>query len=303
MEEWMKETGPLCAGLGEVLFDLLPGGARLGGAPANFAYAARALGLPAVLVSAVGEDELGREARRQLREKGLPAYLPAVRRATGHVHVTLDGRGVPAYAFADEPAYEAIPWTDELEALARRTTLCCFGTLAQWGRTTRRTAERFLRAMPEGSFRVYDVNLRGHFYNRAIVEASIAQADAVKCNEEELPVLCGYAGIDPSPEAYRAYLRSRGVDCFLYTEGAKRSTVYRGEERSVLPTPDGPVEDTVGAGDAFTAAMMAALVRGAPLGRAHALAVEVSSFVCTCRGAMPAYPPAYRERLDAWARA
>lgn len=302
MDDWMKETGPLCVGLGEVLFDLLPGGARLGGAPANFAYAARALGLPAVLVSAVGEDELGRDARRELREKGLPAYLPAVPRVTGHVRVTLDDRGVPAYAFAADPAYEAIPWTDALEAVARRAAVCCFGTLAQWGRVTRGTAARFLRAMPAGSLRVYDVNLRGHFYDRDIVAASLSAANAVKCNEDELPVLCGYAGLDPSPEAYWAYLRSRGADCFMYTEGAKRSTVYRGEERSVLPTPDGPVADTVGAGDAFTAALVAALVRDAPLARAHALAVEVSTFVCSRRGAMPVYPPAFRARLDAWAR-
>lgn len=303
MEDWMNETGPLCVGLGEVLFDLLPGGARLGGAPANFAYAARSLGLPAVLVSAVGEDELGRDARRQLRAKGLPAYLPAVPRVTGHVRVTLDDRGVPAYAFAGDPAYEAIPWTDALAETARRTAVCCFGTLAQWGRITRRTAAQFLRTMPAGSLRVYDVNLRGHFYSRDIVTASLAAANAVKCNEDELPVLCAYAGVETSPEAYRDYLRRLGVACFMYTEGAKRSTVYRGEERSVLPTPDSPVEDTVGAGDAFTAALVAALVRGAPLARAHALAVEVSTFVCSRRGAMPDYPPAFRERLVAWAQA
>ena len=297
--EHIGNEGPLCVGLGEVLFDLLPGGARLGGAPANFAYAAGALGLPSLLVSAVGEDALGRKARRLLEEKGLPALLPSVPRATGRVEVALSAAGVPSYAFAPCPAYEAVPWTAELEAIAARTAVVSFGTLAQWGRVSRETVQAFLRAMPEGSLRVYDVNLRGHFYNEEIVRESIGMADAVKCNEDELPVLAAYAGCAAEPAAYAAFLRREGVRYFLYTEGERQSSVFQDGEVSVLATPMVEVADTVGAGDAFTAGLVAALVRGAPLRKAHAFAAELAAYVCTCEGAMPDYPAHFRERLEA----
>lgn len=284
------ENKPLCIGLGEVLFDLLPDGPKLGGAPANFAYAARALGMDGRAVSAVGDDELGKEAARLLSEKGLPAMLPVVDRPTGNVLVTFHGKGIPSYEFAAHPAYECVPYTEELQKLAAETEICCFGTMAQWGAVTHKTILHFLDAMKEDSLRIFDVNLRGHFYNKEIIEQSLRRANAVKCNEQELPLLAGYAGLpNVSVDAYQAYLEKLGVHCFMYTEGAKQSTVYYQEEKSILPTPKGDVVDTVGAGDSFTAVLIVSLHKGLPLAKAHARAVKVSTFVCTQHGGMPDY--------------
>lgn len=296
-ERW-RAPEALFTGFGEVLFDMLPEGPRLGGAPANFAYTARALGCRALVVSAIGDDELGREAQALLAEKGLAAELFTVPRGTGRVDVALDGAGVPSYAFAPEPAYEVIPWTERTRRAAEATAVACFGTLARWGEETRRTAEQFLRAMPAGSLRVYDVNLRGDFYDRELVQSSLRLSDIVKCNEDELPVLCAFAGLGKaSPEAYARYLRLCGVRGFIYTEGAKESTVFWDGARSVRKTPPVEAADTVGAGDAFTAAFTAALARGLPLGAAHAFAADAAAYVCTRSGAMPEWPAGFREAL------
>lgn len=286
----MNQKKPIAVGLGEVLFDLLPDGPKLGGAPANFAYAARALGMDGRAVSAIGSDELGKEARRLLREKGLPALLPLVDRPTGNVLVTFHGKGIPSYEFAVRPAYECVPFTEELQALAKETDICCFGTMAQWGNVTHRTVCSFLDVMKEESLRVLDVNLRGHFYNQEIIETSLRRANVVKCNEQELPILCDYAGIsEPDADRYHAFLERLGVICFMYTEGARKSTVYYGGEKSILPTPKDEVVDTVGAGDSFTAALVTGLYQGMSLRKAHERAIAVSTFVCTQHGGMPDY--------------
>lgn len=288
-------------GLGEVLFDLLPSGPRLGGAPANFAYTASRLGMSAALVSAVGRDAMGQEARRLLKEKELALFLTETGRPTGHVKVSFREGGIPSYTFADDPAYETIPYTAELAGLAEKADLCCFGTLAQYGALTRETARRFLQGMRPESRRVFDVNLRGRFYSREIVASLLSLSDAVKCNEEELPLLCAFAGLqETSPEAYRAYLAARGISCFIYTEGAKGSTVFLEGERSSLAAPKERAADTVGAGDSFTAAFFAGLAKGLSLRKAHALAVEVSAYVCTRQGGMPDFPgdaPRWAEQM------
>lgn len=285
-------------GLGEVLFDLLPSGSRLGGAPANFAYTASRLGMSAVLVSAVGRDAMGKKARRLLEKKGLSLFLAETDCPTGHVKVSFREGGIPSYTFSADPAYEVIPYTAELAGLAGKADLCSFGTLAQYGPVTRETARRFLHGMRPESCRVFDVNLRGHFYSREGIEDLLALASAVKCNEEELPILCGFAGLrDASPEGYRAYLAARGISCFVYTEGAKGSIVFLEGERSFLAAPKERVIDTVGAGDSFTAAFFAGLTKGLSLRRAHALAVQVSAYVCTRQGGMPDFP----EDAPCWA--
>lgn len=285
-----QEKKALCIGLGEVLFDLLPDGPKLGGAPANFAYAARALGMDGRIISAVGDDELGKEAERLLSDKGLPGILPVVDRPTGNVLVTFHGKGIPSYEFAAQPAYECVPYTEELQKLAAETDICCFGTMAQWGKTTHETILRFLDAMRPESWRIFDVNLRGHFYNEEIIERSLRRVNAVKCNEQELPILAEYAGLPAaSADTYQEYLEQLGVHCFMYTEGAKQSTVYYKGEKSILSTPKDDVVDTVGAGDSFTAALIVSLHKGLPLSKAHERAIAVSTFVCTQHGGMPDY--------------
>ena len=297
MDRENKER-PLCTGLGEILFDCLPGGERLGGAPVNFAYSAKALGLRAAAVSAVGRDERGDRARRLLAEKGIAAHLAETDRETGRVDVLLDTDGVPSYHFLPEPAYGSIPWTEALARLAEETDICCFGTLAQWGEVSRRTVRRFLASMRPAALRVFDVNLRGSFYTEEIIRGSLRCADAVKCSEEELERLASAAGCGGAgPDDLAAFLRGMGICKLIYTKGEKGSLVWWDGKRSEMASPKTDVADTVGAGDAFTAALTAAMACGWSLREAHRLAAETAAYVCSRKGAMPGYPPRLAGRL------
>ena len=252
------------AGLGEVLFDVYASGPRLGGAPANFAFHCAENGLKAAVISSVGDDELGEKAREQLSLRFLPALLLPNDRQTGFVKVDVDASGVPSYTFAEDTAY----------ARAARPIMA------------------LLDAMPKRSLRVFDVNLRSDYYSREVIEESLRRTDILKCNEDELPVLCRMEGLRGSdPDEFNEFLRERGIFCFVYTEGARQSSVWLNNEKSVLPTPHAEVADTVGAGDSFTATLVSQLMLGRSLPEAHRIAVNVSAFVCTQKGAMPEVPP------------
>ena len=280
------------AGLGEVLFDVYASGPRLGGAPANFAFHCAENGLKAAVISSVGDDELGEKAREQLSLRFLPALLLPNDRQTGFVKVDVDASGVPSYTFAEDTAYDNIPLAESAMEMVRSLDLICFGTLAQRGEVSRRTIMALLDAMPEGSLRVFDVNLRGEYYSREVIEDSLRRTDVFKCNEDELPVLCRMEGLGSSdPDGFNEFLRKRGIFCFICTEGARQSTVWLNSDKSVLPTPPVKVADTVGAGDSFTAALVSQLMLGRSLKEAHRIAVNVSAFVCTKKGAMPEVPP------------
>jgi fructokinase len=290
MQMAASEKQPLFIGLGEVLFDCLPEGPRLGGAPANFAWVARELGMNGMAVSAVGTDEMGEEAVRQLREKGLPCVLSRVPAQTGQVNVVLHN-GIPSYLFSDNPAYGCIPLSEEVLSWAAKADVVCFGTLAQFWPVTRKTVRAFLEQMRPEALRIFDVNLRGNFYSRELVTELIGCSDVVKCNEDELPILSDYAGVAERPEIYADYLFGKGVSCFIYTEGSRGSTIYTPEEVSHQASPRVSVVDTVGAGDSFTAAFISAMARGCSLKKSHEIAVRVSSWLCTQEGAMPDFTP------------
>ena len=280
-----------CAGIGEVLFDVFPTGAKLGGAPANFAYHCMQNGLKAMAISSVGRDDLGFKARDLLAEQFLPALLLDNDKATGAVNVTLSSDGIPSYTFAEDTAYDNIPLTDEILETAGKLDLVCFGSLAQRGETTRRTLMAILDAMKKDSVRVFDVNLRRDYYSAEIIEESLKRTDIFKCNEDELPILGSLAKLETiSADSYWEYLKKRGICCFIFTEGASQSTVYLNDEKSVLPTPKVEAVDTVGAGDSFTATLVSQLMQGKSVREAHRLAVKIAAFVCTRTGAMPELP-------------
>ncbi|MBO5566132.1 MAG: carbohydrate kinase [Succinivibrio sp.] len=280
-----------CAGVGEVLFDVFPTGPKIGGAPANFAYHCRQNGLEAIAISSVGNDELGYQARNLLAARFLPALLMENSKETGAVKVSLSADGVPTYTFVEDTAYDNIPLTDTALGVARQLDLMCFGSLAQRGSVSHKTIMALLDVMPKGALRVFDVNLRRTYYSREIIEDSLKRTDIFKCNEDELPVLCELAGLENSTaEAYYDYLKSNGIYCFIFTEGAVQSTVYLNDEVSVLPTPKVDAVDTVGAGDSFTATLVSRLMQGDPLKKAHEKAVKISAYVCTQAGAMPDMP-------------
>ncbi len=280
-----------CAGLGEVLFDVFKEGPRIGGAPANFAYHCSALGLNSVVVSAVGNDELGRRALQILQDFGLNTAVQTVDKPTGSVSVEVDKDGMPTYTFLSDTAYDNIACTDDFLQLAAGTQICCFGSLAQRSECSRRSIQRFLQTMdPDLRLRIFDVNLRQNFFSKETILSSLAETEIFKCNDEELPVLMKLLGLPAGDEHdFYHYLNSLGIYGFIYTCGAASSTVMLNAEVSTLPTPKVHAVSTVGAGDAFTASIITLLLKGKTLKEAHKLACRVSAFVCTQEGAMPRY--------------
>lgn len=282
----------LIAGLGELLWDVFPTGKRLGGAPANFAYHASRFGFRGVAVSALGHDNLGDETVKALEAKGLTGILPRVDFPTGRVEVTLDGKGVPSYHIAENAAWDNIPFTPEAEAAAQQCACVCFGTLAQRSDVSRASVQRFVSVVPEESLRILDVNLRGDFYSSEVLESSLSLCNIVKLNDDELPVISSMLSIGgrDDEEKCREMLCRWGLKCVIYTLGVKGSMVISSDGSSFLPTPVVEVADTVGAGDSFTGAFAACILRGMSLRDAHRRAVDVSAYVCTQSGAMPEIP-------------
>lgn len=277
---------PVFAGFGEVLYDCLPEGERLGGAPANFAWIAHELGMDAMVISAVGNDERGKRIQRELKERGLPFYLSEVPHTTGYVEVQLE-KGIPSYHFAEDSAYRYIPWSEELKQIAETVDVVCFGTMAGADSKSGETLEMFLQHVREGVIRLFDVNLRGDFYSEEQINRLLPYADIVKCNNEELPWLAACAGVPAEAETYASWLASRGIRGFICTRGDKDSMVFWEGNKTVIPSEPVRIKDTVGAGDSFAAAFTAALMQGKNSMEAHKVACRVSAWVCTFEGAMP----------------
>lgn len=284
----------LVVGMGEALWDVLPEGKKIGGAPANFAYHVSQFGLPSCVVSAVGADILGNEIIENFTSKGLNYLLPEVPYPTGTVQVEIDQAGVPQYDIKENVAWDNIPYTAPLESLAERTRAVCFGSLAQRNVVSRSTINRFLDAMPQtsDSLVVFDVNLRQGFYNKEILCNSMERCNVLKINDEELVTVSrmfGYPGIDLQDKCW-ILLGKYNLRMLILTCGINGSYVFTPGSVSFQPTPKVEVADTVGAGDSFTAAFIASILRGRTVVEAHSLAVRTSAFVCTRKGAMPVLP-------------
>lgn len=282
----------IVTGIGEVLWDVLPEGKKLGGAPANFAYHVSQFGFESRIVSAIGPDMLGEELLSGLGDKGLDCMIETVPYPTGTVQVELDGNGIPCYDIRQDVAWDNIPFTPGLEALAKTTGAVCFGSLAQRSPVSRDTINRFIDAMPEGSLRIFDINLRQNFYTKDIVSNSMRKCNILKINDEELETVSVMLGLPDGPQQSRAkaLLSMFGLKALILTCGATGSHVFTSEETSYIATPQVEVADTVGAGDSFTAAFVSGLLKGLDIRQAHRLAVETSAFVCTQKGAMPVLP-------------
>ncbi len=284
-------------GLGEALWDILPEGKKIGGAPANFAYHAGQFGFNTIAVSAIGEDKLGEETCQTLSEKRLNYLLPRVPYPTGTVGVTLDNEGVPTYDIKENVAWDNIPFTLEIEEVAKNTRAVCFGSLAQRNIVSRTTIKRFLDATPQSCLRIFDINLRQSFYTKEIIEDSLSMCNILKINDEELVTLgrmFGYPGLDAENKCWLMFGKYN-LSLLILTCGVNGSYVFTSGKVYFQPTPTVEVADTVGAGDSFTGAFCAALLRGLPIEQAHSLAVEVSAYVCTQNGAMPSIPEELRK--------
>ncbi|MBO5595633.1 MAG: carbohydrate kinase [Bacteroidales bacterium] len=284
--------GKFVIGIGEALWDMLPEGKKLGGAPANFAYHASQFGLEGMAVSAIGQDKLGEEIVEALDEHHLPYHLDRVEYPTGTVQVSLDSRGVPQYEIKTGVAWDNIPYTKELADLARQCRAVCFGSLAQRSPVSRESIGLFLDAVPEDCLKVFDINLRQDFYNKEVLDASFRRCDILKINDEELVVMARLFSLPglALEEKCRYLIREYGLRMLILTCGVNGSYVFYEGGMSFLDTPKVQVADTVGAGDSFTGAFVGSLLTGKPVTEAHETAVKVSAFVCTQSGAMPIVP-------------
>jgi len=300
-------------GIGEVLWDLLPGGRQLGGAPANFAYHASALGAHGIIVSRIGPDALGTELLATFQKLGLDTSFieidPAA--ATGTVSVQVASDGQPQFAIQEPVAWDAIGVSQPARAIASQADAICFGTLAQRHSVSRQSIRTLVRLSPPAALRILDVNLRQNYYSPELIAESLGLANLLKVNDAELPRIGAMFGLEGDNRSVIERLAERfDLQTVALTRGAHGSLLYSKGFWHDHPGVSGRVVDTVGAGDSFTAAMTIGLLAGWPLEIVNARANEVAAVVCAHAGATPPIPDpvsqtfrqAQSVRAQAWQR-
>ena len=290
-------SSPVVVGLGETLWDVFPDGAVWGGAPANVACHAAGLGAESFMVSSVGCDELGERGIAALESHGIDCrhVQRDPRHPTGTVTVSLGPAGDASYVFASDTAWDHLAWEPSLGGLAARASAVCFGTLGQRAEESRRMIRRFLTAAGK-AVRVFDVNLRQAFYSPELIRESLDLANVLKLNDDELPVVaaaCGVSADDPVA-VVRELAERHGLRLVALTRGAAGSLLVADGVVSTRPAEARTIVDTVGAGDAFTAAVVMGLLGGRPLETMHDHAARLAAFVCGHRGATPQIPAELR---------
>ncbi len=281
------------AGIGEILWDVLDDNEELGGAPINFAYHINALGGHGIPVSTVGDDERGQRALVELANRGLTTEAISITRlfGTGYVQVTLDNNGVPSYNFASDKAWDHLLLNKQLFNMTNSIQGVCFGTLAQRSEQSRKAIYSFIESLPPNALRICDLNLRQHFYNREVIETSLTKANILKLSDEELQVIASIFSLDGSDEAKLKELIHRYcLDLTVLTRGPEGCLLLSHDETVNLPGIPSSIADTIGAGDAFTAAAALGKLLGRPLAAIADHANQLAAYVCTCNGAMPPIP-------------
>ena len=295
-------------GIGEALFDCLPEGRELGGAPINFAYHHSQFGLYGFTNYSIVKDELGDEIVDKFTaiRESLPTFsfqLSTVEQPTGTVKVTLDEKGVPQYEICLGVAWDNIPLTNAMLEIAHQAQAVCFGSLAQRSETSRETILAFLDETPKDALKVFDINLRQSWYTAEVIADSLARANVLKINDEELDVVAtmllgestesGHLiaeDADRTRHICRELIARYDLKMLILTCGAIGSYVFTADSESYVATPKVQVADTVGAGDSFTATFVAQILLGKSIREAHEKAVRVSAYVCTRHGATPVLP-------------
>lgn len=283
--------------IGEVLWDLLPTGKQLGGAPANFAYHAHALGADSSLITRVGADEFGQLVLERFRQQGLPITTVAVDSAapTGTVSVELGVDGIPNYVIHEHVAWDRITADEPGLTAVSVTDAVCFGTLAQRTEPARRAIRTLVGAAPASALRVLDINLRPPFFTHEVIEGSLAIANVLKLNDHELAILAEWFSLKGDPrEQIMGLARQFDLKVVALTRGPNGSLLFEDGKWSDHPGLPVSVEDTIGAGDAFGAAMTLGLLRRYPLDTINRQANDLAAFVCTKRGATPTLPEKLR---------
>lgn len=291
-------------GIGEVLWDLMPAGPQLGGAPANFAYHAQGLGANAQVITRVGNDPLGREVQTRFRHSGFSETTVQVddHHPTGTVTVALTGDGVPQFTICENVAWDHLTMTPPALAAVRAADAVCFGSLAQRHVSSRAALHELLAAAPANALRIFDINLRQRFYSREVIEQSLRHANVLKLNEDELAIMAGMFALGgEARQQVQALANGFGLQYTVLTSGPKGSLIHHQGRWSEQPPQAVSVVDTVGAGDAFTAALTLGILNRMELDEAHGLAAEVARYVCGQSGATPPLPERFRRRFGATA--
>ena len=277
-------------GLGEILWDMLPNGKQLGGAPANFAYHAQALGGQGVVVSCVGDDDFGREIFARLHTLNLDSRHIAMdpEHPTGTVTVVLDAKGVPSYTIHEGVAWDYIQPSDGMMALAQQANAVCYGSLCQRSPVSRETIRQFLGATGKECVRIFDINLRQQYYSREIIDSLLELSNVLKLNDEELPVVADILGIAGEETAILSQLVQRySLQLIALTRAFAGSKLFSANEDYSHAGYEVEVADTVGAGDSFAAVVALGLLQGDTLEYINERANRIASFVCTQNGATP----------------
>lgn len=292
---------PLVLGVGELLWDCFPDGRRPGGAPANVAFHANQLDLRGVIVSRVGTDESGEALRRHLQELGLDISAIQVdeRYPTGTVTVDMTRPDQPQYTIHDQVAWDYLAFEAGLAGLAMQASAVCFGTLAQRHDGTRATVQRVLAAAGGDCLRVFDVNLRQKWYRREVIEASLRSAQVVKLNDAEVEMIAPLLDLPRVAEDFASVLRELyAVKLVCVTRGERGCVLYAKDERVEQAGVPVEVVDAVGAGDAFTAGLIAGLLHRWPLERVARVANQIGALVASRPGAMPQLGGEFAEILN-----
>jgi fructokinase len=288
-------------GIGEVLWDLLPSGPQLGGAPANFACHARALGAQAAVVTRVGNDSFGRMILERFGHQGIADGTMQVdeEASTGTVTISLSGKGIPHFTIHEQVAWDRLVVTEKALNTVREADAICFGTLAQRSKPSRTSIQRLVATASADALRVLDINLRQNYFSREVIESSLQLANILKLNDTELPVLAGLFNLTGSARDQMEQLAQMfSLQLVALTRGPAGSLLFQDGQWSDCPSIPITIADTVGAGDAFTAAMVMGLLRKMELNEINFLADEVARHVCSCAGATPPLPKKLCERFS-----
>jgi fructokinase len=280
-------------GVGEVLWDILPSGKQMGGAPANFAFHAGALGARSRVVSRVGQDALGAEILQRLQALGLSTADIQIDPSapTGTVSVELSADGQPRFTIHENVAWDRLALEKAALAAVAEADAVAFGTLGQRQEPARGTIQALLADVRPAAWRILDLNLRQHYFSREVITISLRLSNIVKFNDTELPVLAELLGLRGGVREQMeqlARLHTQKLVCL--TRGAKGSLIYSDGQWADDPGQPVVVKDTVGAGDAFTAALALAVLAGRPLDAINRRANQVARYVCTREGATPPLP-------------
>lgn len=270
--------------IGEILWDMLPEEKRLGGAPANFIFYCNELGLNAHLISAVGNDELGKELLSEIPFN--KDFISVNSKPTSKVEVKLES-GIPSYNIIEEVAWDFLELDESVKDTLQHCQAICFGTLAQRSIQSKEIIQEVLKIVPDHCMKIFDVNLRQNYYSLECLIESFQKANFLKINEEELEIICNLFNISGSDEKRIKTLMDKYSFTWLaLTKGVSGSYVFHEKEVDYQPINKVEVQDTVGAGDAFLAGLVSGILKGQPLSQAHKQACQISSYVCGQKGAM-----------------